>query len=71
MRRSGVTDRLIRTAGLGASASGGLPSALVLMKVARTRTGAHNLDDYLDACGYAGIAAELAAREAEQALSPL
>ena len=32
---------------------------MVLMKCARTKTGAHNLDDYIDAAGYAGCAAEV------------
>ena len=35
---------------------------MVLLKVARSCTGAYNEDDYLDACGYAGVAGELAAR---------
>ena len=30
-----------------------------LMKIARTKTGEHNLDDYIDAAGYAAIAGEL------------
>lgn len=33
---------------------------MVLMKIARTQAGAFNLDDYLDAAGYAGCAAEIA-----------
>jgi hypothetical protein len=36
---------------------------MVLLKVARTKTGAHNPDDYIDMTGYAAIAAELAERE--------
>ena len=36
---------------------------MVLLKVARTKTGAHNPDDYIDMTGYAAIAAELADRE--------
>lgn len=36
---------------------------MVLLKVARTKTGSHNPDDYVDAVGYAAIAGELAARE--------
>lgn len=35
---------------------------MVLLKVARTKAGDHNLDDYLDMAGYAGVAAELAVR---------
>jgi hypothetical protein len=37
---------------------------MVLLKVARTKTGAFNLDDYVDAAGYAGIAVEVARRDA-------
>jgi Domain of unknown function (DUF6378) len=37
---------------------------LVLLKVARTKTGAFNPDDYVDAAGYAGIAAEVAGHDA-------
>ena len=37
---------------------------MVLLKVARTKTGAFNLDDYVDAAGYAGIAAEVAGHDA-------
>jgi len=40
-----------------------LTAVLVLLKVARTKTGAHNPDDYIDMTGYAAIAAELADRE--------
>jgi len=36
---------------------------MVLLKIARTKAGQHNPDDYLDAVGYAAIAGELAARE--------
>lgn len=36
---------------------------MVLLKVARTKTGEYNPDDYMDAVGYAAIAGELAARE--------
>lgn len=32
----------------------------VLMKIARTQAGSLNLDDYIDAAGYAGCAAEVA-----------
>ena len=31
-----------------------------LLKIARTQAGKHNLDDYVDACGYAAIAGEIA-----------
>ena len=37
---------------------------MVLLNVARTKTGAFNLDDYVDAAGYAGIAVEVAGRNA-------
>ena len=37
---------------------------MVLLKVARTKTGAFNLDDYVDAAGYAGIAVEVAGHDA-------
>jgi hypothetical protein len=32
---------------------------MVLLKLARTKAGEHNLDDYVDACGYSAIAGEL------------
>ena len=34
---------------------------MVLLKVARTLSGAHNPDDYIDAAGYAACAGEIAA----------
>ena len=37
-----------------------------LLKIARTQAGKHNLDDYIDACGYSAIAGEIA--EARQSL---
>ncbi len=33
---------------------------MVLLKVARTKSGSKNLDDYVDMAGYSGIAGELA-----------
>lgn len=33
---------------------------MALLKIARTKTGSHNPDDYLDLAGYAGCAGELA-----------
>jgi hypothetical protein len=33
---------------------------MVLLKVARTKAGRHNPDDYVDAVGYAALAGELA-----------
>ena len=35
---------------------------LNLLKVARTKTGDFNLDDYLDMAGYSGCAGEIASR---------
>lgn len=40
---------------------------LALIKIARTQTGCHNIDDYVDACGYLALAGELA--QNEQAVS--
>ena len=37
---------------------------MVLLKIARTTFGAHNADDYVDACGYAAIAGDIAERDA-------
>jgi hypothetical protein len=37
---------------------------MVLLKVARTKTGTYNPDDYVDAAGYSAIAAEVARRDA-------
>ena len=33
---------------------------MCLLKIARTQAGKHNLDDYVDACGYSAIAGEIA-----------
>ena len=33
---------------------------MALLKIARTQAGEHNLDDYVDACGYSAIAGEIA-----------
>ena len=41
---------------------------MVLLKVARTRTGKHNLDDYKDMAGYAAIAGEIAEGETNEAV---
>ncbi len=35
---------------------------LVLLKLARSKTGTFNIDDYLDMAGYAGCAGEIAGR---------
>ena len=40
---------------------------MVLLKVARTQHGAFNADDYIDMCGYAGCAGEIAAEDAADA----
>jgi hypothetical protein len=37
---------------------------VVLLKVARSKTGAFSIDDYVDAAGYATIAAEVAGSNA-------
>jgi Domain of unknown function (DUF6378) len=33
---------------------------MALLKIARTKAGAHNQDDYVDLAGYAGVAGEIA-----------
>ena len=38
---------------------------MVLLKVARTQEGQHNIDDYVDACGYSAIAGEIAEKRTE------
>ena len=38
---------------------------MVLLKVARMTTGTHNIDDYVDAVGYASIAGDIMERDAE------
>ncbi len=35
---------------------------LALLKIARTKSGAHNPDDYLDGAGYMAVAGEIAER---------
>ena len=35
---------------------------MALLKIARTKTGAHKLDNYVDLAGYAGVAGEIAER---------
>jgi hypothetical protein len=37
---------------------------MALLKIARTKTGTFNLDDFVDAAGYVSIAAEIADRNA-------
>jgi hypothetical protein len=36
---------------------------MALLKIARTKLGAHNPDDFVDLAGYAGCAGEIASRE--------
>jgi len=36
---------------------------MALLKIARTKTGALNLDDYIDAAGYVALAGELAQKD--------
>jgi|TARA_X000001382_G_scaffold26517_2_gene17016 hypothetical protein len=38
---------------------------MALLKIARTQAGQHNIDDYVDACGYSAIAGEIAQRKSE------
>ena len=33
---------------------------MALLKIARTQAGEHNIDDYVDSCGYSAIAGEIA-----------
>lgn len=39
---------------------------MILLKVARTKSGSLNRDDYVDIAGYAGVAGEIAGLDAEQ-----
>ena len=43
---------------------------MLLLKVARTKSGTYCADNYTDACGYAGIAGQLAATDAVAADEP-
>ena len=38
---------------------------MALLKIARTQEGTHNIDDYVDACGYSAIAGEIAEKRTE------
>ena len=38
---------------------------MALLKIARTQAGHHNIDDYVDACGYSAIAGEIANKRTE------
>ena len=38
---------------------------MILLKVARSQAGKHNVDDYVDTCGYASIAGEIAEKRTE------
>lgn len=51
---------LDRRANKGPLTGAEVATMMVLLKVARTLAGSHNLDDYVDAVGYAAIAGELA-----------
>lgn len=55
-RRSGIVlpDHLLTAADASVM--------MVLLKAARTTEGAFNLDDFVDMCGYAGCAGEIAMR---------
>lgn len=44
---------------------------MILLKVARSQAGQHNIDDYVDTCGYASIAGEIAEKRKEQLSSTL
>ena len=44
---------------------------MTLLKLARTQAGKFNLDDYIDACGYAAIAGEIANKRQSIKSSPL
>ena len=36
-----------------------------LLKIARTQAGEHNIDDYIDGCGYQAIAGHIASKRSE------
>ena len=38
---------------------------MILLKVARSQAGEHNIDDYVDTCGYASIAGEIAEKRTQ------
>ena len=44
---------------------------MILLKVARSQAGQHNIDDYVDTCGYASIAGEIAEKRGDQLSSTL
>ena len=44
---------------------------MILLKVARSQAGQHNIDDYVDTCGYASIAGEIAEKRKDQLSSTL
>jgi len=44
---------------------------MILLKVARSQAGQHNVDDYVDTCGYASIAGEIAEKRKDQLSSTL
>ena len=38
---------------------------MTLLKIARSQAGEHNIDDYIDGCGYQAIAGEIANKRSE------
>ena len=38
---------------------------MTLLKIARSQAGEHNVDDFIDTCGYASIAGEIAEKRTE------
>jgi hypothetical protein len=44
-----------------------VPVMMVLMKIARSTGGDFNKDDYIDMCGYAALAGEMATKQFEDA----
>ena len=38
---------------------------MILLKVARSQAGEHNIDDYVDGCGYQAIAGHIASKRSE------
>ena len=39
---------------------------MTLLKVARTKCGSHNIDNYIDGAGYMGVAGEIITREKDK-----
>jgi hypothetical protein len=38
---------------------------MTLLKIARSQAGEHNIDDYIDGCGYQAIAGHIASKRSE------